>query len=577
LSRIGVPAGCGAQSGIGQVQEPENSVINKNPGSRLLIVRPPSDLDAITAERCREQIHPLLTEGYRYVVFDFEAIQYVTSSGLGLLVEIYNHIARRGGSLRLVNCNERIEALLVQTKLDKVLRASADPLPLNLVFDELHTLLSQEALFSSRLHELTEALLVAESPQHTAALVLERIAAACGAEQGAIFLNHPEGAEMSLAGAIGLDAGTHAAAGTVSLVGNGLERTLMHAGEDSSVWRTLPGQPPEAPSRLQQVLGFERAILCCLKYSGRLQAFLLLREPDGWGREGDLWVPQLRLYCEISARFLTRAHRLARVEQEKNELCRRLLEMQKAHDYLVDVGKLAAMGTVISGVGHMLNNKLVPIIGYTQMLTQLGDLPEKTQHQLRTVNAAAVEMKEEMDQLIKSSRAREISPTSADINQILTQSLTLLESKLEGQGIRLRLQFEADLPRIFGDPDLLLQAFIVLIRRAGLSFDREVTERWIEIQTTGDGEAVEVLIQDNGRGLGSVSIDHWIDPLMPYIESASGTEFNFSIPRSVVRRHSGEMVLAERAGGGTCVRLVFPGAARDVSIAPVHATSQAES
>jgi anti-anti-sigma factor len=552
-------------------------VISKNPGSRLLIVHPPGDLDASASERCRQQLLPLLAEGYQYVVFDFESVSYITSSGLGLLVEIYNHVKRRGGSLRLVNCDERIEAVLAQTKLDKVLRDPSDSSPLNLPFDELHTLLSREALFSSRLHELTEALLEAESPQHTAALVLERIAAACGARHGAVYLNHAEGDELSLAGAIGLDGATHAAASTVSLVGNGLERTLMHTGEDSSVWRMLPGQPPEAPSRLQQVLGFERAILCCLKFSGRLQAFLMLHEPDGWGSDGDLWVPQLRLYSEISARFLARAHRVSRIEHEKSELCRRMAEMHKSHEYLVDVGKLAALGTVISGVGHMLNNKLVPIIGYTQLLTQLGDLPEKTQHQLRTVNAAAVEMKEVMDQLIRTSRAREISASSADINHILTRALTLLEPKLEREGIRLRLQFEHDLPRIFGDPDLLLQAFMTLIRRAGQSFDPEMTERWIEIQTLGDNEGVEVLVQDNGRGLGSIPIDHWIDPLMPYVESDAGPEFNFSIPRSVVRRHSGEMSLSERSGGGTTVRLVFPLAARGVSIAPIHASSQAES
>lgn len=544
-------------------------MITKNPGSRSLVVRPTGDLDALAAEHIRQRLKPLLGEGYRFVIFDLEETGYVTSSGLGLLVEVYNQVARSGGALRLVHCGERIQALLSQTRLDEVLRNPADPLPLTLPFDELHSLLSREVLFSSRLHELTDALLEAQTPQHAASLVLEGLASACGARRGGVFLYSLDGRELTLAGTLGLESRAHAAAATVSLAGDGLERTLVRTGEDSSVWCIRLGQPPEAPSRLQQILGFERGVLCCLKSEGNLQAFVLLEEPDDGSGGAEAWIPQLRLYCEISSRFLARAHRVARVEHENAELRRRLAEAQRTHEILVDVGKLAALGTVVSGVGHLLNNKLVPIIGYTQMLAQLDTLPDKAQQQLRSVNTAAMELKNVMERLIRASRAREIEAGQTDLNQVLNQALNLLTRQMEDQRVRVRLQLDSALPSVAGDADLLLQAFLVLLHRASLSFSPEARDRWVEIRTRALEESVEILLQDNGMGLGPTPLDDWIDPLAPYIATEEGSGHNFSVPRSVIRRHSGELTLAERPGGGTSVRMTLPARLRLIELAPV--------
>jgi anti-anti-sigma factor len=550
-------------------------MITRNPGSRSLLIRPVGDLDALRAEELRQRIRPLLSEGFRFVIFDLEETRYVTSSGLGLLVEIHGWVSRDKGLLKLVNCSERIETLLKQTKLDRMLKAPDDPYPLNLPFDSLHALLSREALFASRLHELTELLLNCASAEQTAVRVLEGMADACGAKQGAIFLYAPDRQELTLAGAVGLEPSVYAAASTVSLAGDGLERMLLLAGEDSSVWCTHIGEPVEAPSRLQQILGFGRGVLCCLKNEGKLQAFVLMREPDVRNTGADYWIPQLRFYCEISARFLSRIHRVVQLETENIELRSQLLEAHKAHEMLTDASKLAALGAVISGVGHMLNNKLVPIIGYTQLLSQLQEIPEKAQQQIQTVGLAAAELKATMDQLIKASRAREISPEPTELNPLLARVVTLMGYQFESRNVKLRLQFEPSLPLISGDPDLLLQAFLVLLRRACDSFDDDATERWVEVRTCLQGDQVEVIVEDNGRGLGSASSDDWIDPLATYVASDAESGQNFSIPRSVVRRHNGELTLKARKDGGTVVHLLFPTFESVAGLAPLSVSSHA--
>lgn len=550
-------------------------MITKHPGSRSILVRPRGDLDALKSDHFRSEIRPLIHEGYRFVIFDLEATRYVTSSGLGLLVELFNWVRRSEGSLRLVNCSPTVEKLLRETRLDELLRSPDDPLPLTLPFDALHSLLSRETLFSSRLHGLTEILLACNSVEQTASHVLEGMAEACGAERGGVFLYNPESRELSLAGAIGLDASTYAAASIVSVAGDGLERTLLEAGAESSVWCINLGEPVEAPSRLQQILGFNRGILCCLKRAGRLQAFVVLAEPESTGFASEFWIPQLRLYCEISAHFLSRIHRIAQVECENAELRRQLLDAHKAHEIIVDVGRLAALGTVVSGIGHLLNNKLVPIIGYSQLLAQTEGLPEKARQQINTVGLAAGELRTVMDQLIKVSRAREISPVPTDVNTILARAVTLTSDQMEARGVKLRLQFDSRLPAIGGDQDLLLQAFLVLMHRAISSFDAGAKDKWIEIRTRVSGDNVEIIVEDNGRGLGKAPVEDWIDPLSSYMESEEGRTHNFSIPRSVVRRHSGELKLSERPGGGTIVKLTFSSLSESARLAPLGVSSHA--
>ena len=62
------------------------------------------NLDALRAEHFRQQLRSLIDEGYRYIIFDLEDSPYMNSSGLGLLVEIYNRVNRMIGSFKLINC-----------------------------------------------------------------------------------------------------------------------------------------------------------------------------------------------------------------------------------------------------------------------------------------------------------------------------------------------------------------------------------------------------------------------------------------------------------------------------------------
>lgn len=550
-------------------------MITKNSGSRSVLIQPSGDLDALTADHYRQRLRPLFDDGFHFFIVDFEDTDHVTSSGLGLLIEIYNWTQGGEGSIRVINCGERILWLLRQTKLDKILLGEKQPEKQEVKLDGLHALMSREILFCSKINEITEKILKLADRERIAELILGGILSACGSARGALYFYDADADGLELGWSTGFAMGEQPEAKSIALDVACAETEIL---SDPKIVRIGPAEEPgdPAPSLLKNQLDFSSALLLPIHGEvGNLGIVILEKygSEEEWEATDD---PLLKTYADICGLALEKADLVDRLQCQNEDLQQSLQEVQKFQNTLVDVGKLASLGAVISGMGHLLNNKLVPIIGYTQLLTQTPGLPEKTQSQLNSVNSAAVELKAIMDKLIKVSGSRTISADSIDLNEMIGRTITLLGYHIEKNRVALRLNQSEELPKIEGDHDLLMQAFVALLHRACASFAPDAEERWIEISSWVSEKNICVRIEDNGNGLGAVSVDEWIDPLAPYIELDQGQLFNFSIPRSVIRRHQGELELEERADGGTVVTLTLPIKDDNLFLARISADNEIE-
>jgi anti-anti-sigma factor len=540
-------------------------MITKNPASQSIVIRPTGDLDGLGAEHLRQTLRPLLDEGYRYLIFDFERTEFITSSGLGLLVELYNTVVRQEGSLSVINASGRVLWILRQSKLDRVL-VQTDPLSSppqasgedEIVFDALHSLMSQELLFFSRLNEVAERALKSGDSIEIARWILEGSLAACGAERGALFLHAVDRAELDLALAVGIDACDRGDFRRIPFPPSGAEHRLFNRDRIHLLTETPPGGG-DFSRVLREGFGFDRCAIVPVAGAKANRGLLAIEDTtDPEDSAIERYGPLLRAYAAICGLALEKSELLDALQERNRQLSASLATIQQFQDTLVDVGKLASLGAVISGLGHLLNNKLVPIIGYTQLLSQSGDFSDKALKQLNVVGAAAVELKDVMEKLIKVSKVREVERRPVDLNAVLSKTLTLLDHHVERHQVRVSTAFEPELPSILGDHDLLLQAFLAILHRACASFSEARRDRRLEIRTFNGGESVEVVIEDNGDGLSEMTNEDWLDPLVPYTELVQGRLFNYSIPRSVIKRHRGSMALIERDGGGTVVKVSLP-------------------
>lgn len=532
-------------------------MITKNAASHTIIIRPTDDLDALCAEHYRQGMRPLLAEGYRFIIVDLEEMQYITSSGLGLLVELHNHVTRHEGSLRLINCNQRVNDLLKQTRLDTVFDTDSSSESGEIALQSLFPLLNQEVVFCSRINEVAERALKCDDPNKIAELILENLLSACGTDRGAFYLLDEDGRTLRLVAARSIDDDVLGPLKEFVLQPKLLETSVLEKNEITH-YRTNGKKSETEPADLAERLGFQASVEIPVSGLDRPLGLLVLEEPDNDGRGLQLFQPLLRTFATICGLALAKSSLLTQCQSSNKELAASLSEVQKFQSTLVDGGKLAALGAVISGLGHLMNNKLVPIIGYTQLLSSKKGLDEKMLGQLESVNSAAVSLRGTMEKLIKISRVRDIAKQPVEVNDLIRKTLTLMGYYVEENKVTLRFDLAEDLPLVMGDHELLLQAVLAVIHRSCTSFQEDNEDRWISIVTRNCGCEVEIVIEDNGPGLGALDAESYLDPLVTFHELEQGQLFSFGIPRSVLKRHNGQLTLEEKEEGGVIIGMRIP-------------------
>ncbi len=196
----------------------------------------------------------------------------------------------------------------------------------------------------------------------------------------------------------------------------------------------------------------------------------------------------------------------ARLYEEAQQ---RLRELQETQIQLVQAAKLSAVGQLVSGVAHELNNPLSVVIGYGQLMLSRG-VPDDARRPIELIVAQGARMAKIVQSLLLFSRQRKPERLAVDVHQVIRQVLSLRDTQLALSSIRLETEFGADVPRVEGDSHQLQQVCLNLILNAeqailGSGVGGRRTGDCIRI-TTGtrrEGAATWVVarITDNGPGI----------------------------------------------------------------------------
>jgi PAS domain S-box-containing protein len=234
-------------------------------------------------------------------------------------------------------------------------------------------------------------------------------------------------------------------------------------------------------------------------------------------------------------------------------------------DKLVHAEKMAAVGQLVSGVAHEVNNPLTAILGFADLLMENPDLPEIMRKDLRVILQEAQRTKQIVQNLLSFARQMPPQRSAVQLNTILRRTIQLRAYDFNSHGVEVIEHFDQDLPEVMGDSQQLQQVFLNILNNAYDAVQPVGRPARIEIVTTKAGNAVEVSFTDNGPGIQHP--DKIFDPFFTTKEVGKGTGLGLSICYGIVKEHSGEILCHNNIDGQGATFIVrLPATARPLGV-----------
>jgi two-component system NtrC family sensor kinase len=230
-------------------------------------------------------------------------------------------------------------------------------------------------------------------------------------------------------------------------------------------------------------------------------------------------------------------------------------ELEKARVQLVQSDKLASIGRLAAGVAHELNNPLGGIIMYSHLA--LETLPRDNSYYK---NIEQVLMQGERCQrivkgLLDFSRQREPEIESVNVNDIIEEILSLVETQALFQNIEITKALNPNLPRIMGDKSQLQQVFINLTLNAAEAMEDGGK---LIVNSSVSGGSVELEFTDSGCGIPPEHIEKIFEPFFTTKSEKDGTGLGLAVSHGIITKHKGTISFDSKINGGTTFTVKLP-------------------
>ncbi len=232
-------------------------------------------------------------------------------------------------------------------------------------------------------------------------------------------------------------------------------------------------------------------------------------------------------------------------------------ERRRLQDQLIQSEKMSAIGQLIAGVAHDLNNPLTSVVGFADFLAETEDTPAKLREPLRVIQQEAERAANIVRNLLSFARKQEHRRGSTAVRPLLNATLGLLHNQLMTNHVEARLEVEPDLPELDIDANQIQQVFVNLINNAAQAIASAGRPGAILIRARKwiDGVAVDVI--DDGPGISPELAAKVFEPFFTTKPEGQGTGLGLSISQGIVKEHGGRIALtsAENAGATFTVEL----------------------
>lgn len=282
--------------------------------------------------------------------------------------------------------------------------------------------------------------------------------------------------------------------------------------------------------------------------------------------------PDLASVVQVAKNVTDEIRSARRLQQMSDELAlanarsiAALERLKSTQAQLLQAEKLSAIGQLVAGVAHELNNPLTSVIGYAQLLEEelrheadmrpAADLAQD----LRRIAEESERAARIVRNLLAFARRQAAERAPQDVADLFARVLALRSYELRLNNIQVETEFEPGLPAVIADASQLQQALLNLLLNAEQAMrGRDARRLRAGARYDEASAAVELFITDTGHGIEHANLLRIFDPFFTTRDVGEGTGLGLSICYGIVRDHGGQILVESRVNLGTTFSVLLP-------------------
>ncbi|HEX6966768.1 MAG TPA: ATP-binding protein [Gemmatimonadaceae bacterium] len=227
---------------------------------------------------------------------------------------------------------------------------------------------------------------------------------------------------------------------------------------------------------------------------------------------------------------------------------------------LAETERLAAVGELVAGVAHEVNNPLSTISAYAQLLLRDAGLDADHHESVEVIRSETVRASQVLSDLLTFARRSETEPRPLVLNEVVERTVRLRSYEMSTAGITCETELASDLPAVTGDARQLQQVLLNLMTNAIQAMAPQGSGT-LRIVTRADADRVVLEVRDTGPGIAPEARAHVFEPF--FTTKRDGTGLGLSVSYGIIATHGGSITIARTSSDGTMFRVSLPAYIRD--------------
>ena len=224
---------------------------------------------------------------------------------------------------------------------------------------------------------------------------------------------------------------------------------------------------------------------------------------------------------------------------------------------LMESDRLAAVGELVAGVAHEVNNPLSSISAFAQLLLRDATLSPSQRESIDVIRSETTRASQVVKDLLAFARRSEPQQSPLDLNAVIARTVRMRQYQFSEASVRVATELSDDLPAVMGDARQLQQVCLNLLTNAVQAMiphgGGDLTVRSYAVD-----DAVRLEVSDSGQGIASNIRAHIFEPFFTTKKEGEGTGLGLSVSYGIVTAHGGEIEVVESSPSGTTFRVTIP-------------------